>query len=320
MLLWRGCGGAAMKWLPTVCAWLAVLLSCTLADTSQAQRRSVRVEGFPGSQPGEPVFDPDTNEPICTQEVLYRGTWGSGVPIPSLYCPGTQAGSTLLVLHGHEFAGRNAPEHLADAYCQNASIYREFEQTVYGPYNDQSCSADLYLGSNWFPWDVAYAYDDEPGMAELMRYWFERYDPDQDPGVWWEWHPYGQEDPYYFPSPSLIQDIRATRYAFLDAPRFAEAPDPVPTGFQWIVYSFSIDGRNDVSLVSLHGLQDTPLDSRSYIQKDGVRVWDGGRDGYNGEYFCFEGERYLGTWNGQPGSASACQSAVFRIFKHTLEE
>lgn len=61
------------------------------------------------------------------------------------------------------------------------------------------------------------------------------------------------------------------------------------------------------------------LDNRSYITENGVRVWDAARDGFNGQYFCFEGVRYVGTWDGAIDSASPCVLIGFRVFRGNFE-
>ena len=105
--------------------------------------------------------------------------------------------------------------------------------------------------------------------------------------------------------------ITARRYSMLDAERFSGNA----TGFQWTYYYFVQGG----TIVGLYGLEDTPLDNRSYITQNGVRVWDAARDGFDGEYFCFEGVRFVGTWDGAIDSPSACVLIGFRVFRGNFE-
>ncbi len=56
------------------------------------------------------------------------------------------------------------------------------------------------------------------------------------------------------------------------------------------------------------------LDATSYIQREGggAQVWSGAGDNYDGEYFCFRNNAYIGTWDGQglfPASACAAGGA-----------
>lgn len=107
--------------------------------------------------------------------------------------------------------------------------------------------------------------------------------------------------------------VTARRYSMLDRPRF-DFEDPA-TGFQWTYYYFVQGG----TIVGLYGLEDTVLDNRSYITQNGVRVWDASVNGFTGQYFCFEGVRYVGTWNGSLASNSACVQIGFRLFRGNFE-
>jgi hypothetical protein len=105
--------------------------------------------------------------------------------------------------------------------------------------------------------------------------------------------------------------VTAKRYSLLDQPRFSGDA----TGFQWTFYYFPGGG----TIVGLYGLDETVLDSTSYISYNGTRVWDAGRDGYDGQYFCFDGVRYQGIWDGELDSNSACILMGFRIFRGRFE-
>lgn len=107
--------------------------------------------------------------------------------------------------------------------------------------------------------------------------------------------------------------VTARRYSMLDRPRF-DFDNPA-TGFQWTYYYFVQGG----TIVGLYGLEDTVLDNRSYITQDGVRVWDAARDGFTGQYFCFEGVRYVGTWDGTIDADSPCVLIGFRVFRGNFE-
>lgn len=105
--------------------------------------------------------------------------------------------------------------------------------------------------------------------------------------------------------------VTARRYSMLDALRFSGDA----TGFQWTYYYFAQGG----TIVGLYGLEDTVLDNRSYISQSGVRVWDASVDGFDGQYFCFEGVEYVGTWDGQIDSNSPCVTIGFRVFRGDFE-
>ncbi|MEO8673481.1 MAG: hypothetical protein ABI411_19365 [Tahibacter sp.] len=99
--------------------------------------------------------------------------------------------------------------------------------------------------------------------------------------------------------------IKGIRYAFLDRNRF-DFTTP-PTGFQWAIYSFP----SGIQIAGLYGLIGITLTNTSFISLGPTHVWDGQVNGFNGEYFCFRNNVYLGTWNGtlvDPGSA--CLSAL----------
>ena len=106
--------------------------------------------------------------------------------------------------------------------------------------------------------------------------------------------------------------VTAIRYAYLDGIPFNDA-----TGFQWAFYRFPSGGM----IAALYGFDDPPLafDHSSYIERNHVRPWDGGRDGYDGEFFCFEGERFVGSWDGTLDDAPACLLIGYRLFRGGFE-
>jgi len=113
--------------------------------------------------------------------------------------------------------------------------------------------------------------------------------------------------------------VTALRYSFLDEDRFGGEA----TGFQWLFMFFP----HELTVVGLYGFENELLDARSYIlrQQSGhgapapIRLWDGAEDGYDGQYFCFEQGRYIGTWDGTLADDSACSSKLQRIFHDRFE-
>jgi hypothetical protein len=96
--------------------------------------------------------------------------------------------------------------------------------------------------------------------------------------------------------------VTARRYTFLDQPRFTEEP-PFPTGFQWAFYFFP----GDFTIVALYGLEGVTLNSEDHFIYDFSEdslPWDGERDGFDGEYFCFQGNEFKGIWNGSNAGSS----------------
>lgn len=87
-------------------------------------------------------------------------------------------------------------------------------------------------------------------------------------------------------------------YSFLDD---ANVPDAI--GFQWLFNELE-DGTMIVGLHNVRLFSDPPeteiLDEDSYIvrEADGTEVWSGAGDNYDGEYFCFRDNTYIGTWDG----------------------
>ena len=106
-------------------------------------------------------------------------------------------------------------------------------------------------------------------------------------------------------SEDLSKRVTARRYTFLNQDRFSE--DPLPEGFQWGFYFFP----GDLTLATIYG--EIPVGSNGFepiIYNHYGTVWDSGTEGYDGEYFCFEGSLFIGTWDGvlsEPGAESRCE-------------
>jgi hypothetical protein len=95
--------------------------------------------------------------------------------------------------------------------------------------------------------------------------------------------------------------VSGIRYGFFDDDPFGGTP----TGFQWAFYTFP----NGVTVASLYGFETQVLDATSYINGP-VSVWSG-TSGYDGEYFCFRPNQYIGAWNGLlSDTTSPCLQAL----------
>lgn len=105
--------------------------------------------------------------------------------------------------------------------------------------------------------------------------------------------------------------VTAIRYSFLDGDRFGE-----PGGFQWVFYHFP----NDTTIVGLYGLVDAVLGSNSYIRQGNTVLWQGDVDGFNGEYFCFRGQEYLGRWPGEQAAGTVLATCAPLILQDGFEE
>jgi len=101
--------------------------------------------------------------------------------------------------------------------------------------------------------------------------------------------------------------VTGIRYDFLDNSAIFSAD-----GFQWAFYTFP----SGVTLVTLYGLDGSinniVPDATSYIKKGTTTVWSGS-NGYNGEYFCFQSNNYVGSWDGVSGN-NACLNALGVVF------
>lgn len=99
--------------------------------------------------------------------------------------------------------------------------------------------------------------------------------------------------------PNADNHVRATRYAYVDTINPFEAT----RGFQWAMFMFPFD----FALVGLYGVAAENLTDATAIRRGSQVLWAAARDGFDGEYFCFDGSRYLGRWNGEfSGTGSAC--------------
>ena len=108
------------------------------------------------------------------------------------------------------------------------------------------------------------------------------------------------DDPAYSNFGIPVVDI--TSYSFLDGPNVFNA-----TSFQWEF----IELQDGTTIVRLRGSE--VLDVTSYIEsEDGTeQVWSGAGNNYDGEYFCFRNNAYVGTWDGQGlFPASPCAAPV----------
>jgi hypothetical protein len=95
--------------------------------------------------------------------------------------------------------------------------------------------------------------------------------------------------------------VSGIRYGFFDDDPFGGTP----TGFQWAFYTFP----NGVTFATLYGFETQTLDATSYISGPAT-VWSGA-DGYDGEYFCFRPNQYIGAWNGLlTDTTSPCLQAL----------
>lgn len=103
--------------------------------------------------------------------------------------------------------------------------------------------------------------------------------------------------------------ITGIRYTFLDCNRFACETEP--RGFQWAFYYFP----GNITIVALYGLVGIPVNTGEHFifqPSLGVDHWNGQRDGFDDQYFCFDGNTFIGTWDGFPvsgGPAAGCAIA-----------
>jgi len=104
--------------------------------------------------------------------------------------------------------------------------------------------------------------------------------------------------------------ITGIRYQMFDQPRFNF---PAPTGFQWAFYSFP----TGTTIVGLYGLESVTLTTSTFISSS---IFNG-QNGYAGEYFCFSGNTFIGTWDGNASNyASVCVNAALgRVFGNGFE-
>lgn len=206
----------------------------------------------------------------------------------------------LVVLASDALAGRRILRidfgDWSDPPCQQSGIVRDgllvkWMGFVFSGLDDPAFLTDTYC-QNTIPGSFTQAsFFDEPGMAQLVG------DNSDDA-------------------------ITGVRYSLLDRDRFVAQNDE-QGGFQWAFYFFP-DGT---TIVALYGLVEFgALTAGSYISEpanacadgacvyrhgfeDSANVWQGDLDGFDGEYFCFAGNVYLGTWDGEASGtdpAAAC--------------
>lgn len=107
--------------------------------------------------------------------------------------------------------------------------------------------------------------------------------------------------------------ITAIRYDFLD-----DVLSGSPDGFQWGFYTFP-SGATLVGLYGLNGVNGIFPDATSYIKNGPTYVWHGS-NGYNGEYYCFQNNAYVGSWDGNASATNnACLQAVGVVFINGFE-
>lgn len=103
--------------------------------------------------------------------------------------------------------------------------------------------------------------------------------------------PAEERDLAHFIGPNLNNAVSAIRYSFLG---FSGGS----YGRQWAFYFFP----NDLTVVALYGVPDNgstyPMESIIDLTlpsaDDEWLLWNSQRDGFNGEYFCFQGREYIG--------------------------
>lgn len=96
--------------------------------------------------------------------------------------------------------------------------------------------------------------------------------------------------------------VGAVRYTFLNGDPFAEST----TGYQWAFYEFP----NFITIVALYG--DLPVQAGDFSPQIYLETydplttelfWSAAADGFEGQYFCFDGNsgtpEFIGFWNGQ---------------------
>lgn len=104
------------------------------------------------------------------------------------------------------------------------------------------------------------------------------------------------------PEPSA--NVTARVYSFLDRDPFDEGVQ----GFQWAFFFFP----GDQTLVRLNGTLPIPSsDFYPYIDDDGAIIWNGKINGYDGEFWCFDGTDFAGTWDGEPAGTAPLAGCEF---------
>jgi len=106
--------------------------------------------------------------------------------------------------------------------------------------------------------------------------------------------------------------VTAMRYDFLDNNAVFSAD-----GFQWGFFTFPV-APHPVTLVTLYGLDGSingiVPDGTSYIKNANRTIWSGS-NGYNGQYYCFQNNAFVGLWNGTSLDANnVCLRALGVVF------
>ena len=102
----------------------------------------------------------------------------------------------------------------------------------------------------------------------------------------------------------LSKRVTAIRYTYLDEDRFSD--DPLPQGFQWAFYQFP----DNFTIVALYGDIDNSLIIPVIHDPNGT-IWSEAEDGFDGEYFCFDENTFIGTWDGEPDDGSPLSYCEF---------
>jgi hypothetical protein len=131
------------------------------------------------------------------------------------------------------------------------------------------------------------------------RYLFDTYCQTTINDAFSEFSFFGEEGLAQLVGPNTDNAITGVRWSLLDRDRF-DAQFDNEGGFQWAFYFFP----DEITIVALYGLiengQPIPLSDSSYIRDTQAFYWQGGEDGFDGEYFCFVAGEYVGTWDGEP--------------------
>ena len=117
---------------PSASSFALAALLAVAALPAQAGNRSIRVDGF--------------------------GDWDE-FAIGSAGCPGTSAGSTLLLAFGYTFSGRNYASFLTDDYCQVPHAGALSQTNYY--YADEAALASLFGDGSGMS-GVRYSFFDRP--------------------------------------------------------------------------------------------------------------------------------------------------------------
>lgn len=85
--------------------------------------------------------------------------------------------------------------------------------------------------------------------------------------------------------------ITAIRYSFV-----GDYPEIPIYGRQWAFYFFP----GDFTIVALYGVTQLPTFEWIWEFHEGNWVWRAQYEGFEGEYFCFDGHTFVGRWDGEP--------------------